>query len=276
MNADGAFRIGKTHAVCQDYVLAQGGQSPRVFLADGCSSSPDTDIGARLLVRLAATEEQRAEARGLSGDICIQKIVEKARKQTALLGLETRALDATLLHLRSEGDQWVAWIHGDGVLAWADNEGRIHAVSLTYSSSYPNYPNYLADPGRRAAFCAQNDNERQSEEIVLLPEGRVQAVSVTTEPGDAPVYRRTGFLKDTLWVALLSDGVHSFVRTDEIEGRLTTTPIPWHTALRELLAFKSLNGAFVQRRLQRFSQECEARRWQHRDDIALGALACAS
>ena len=50
-HADAAFTIGKTHAVCQDYALAQNASdtSPlrATWLSDGCSSSPHTDIGAR-------------------------------------------------------------------------------------------------------------------------------------------------------------------------------------------------------------------------------------
>ncbi|HYO91642.1 MAG TPA: hypothetical protein VEQ40_08400, partial [Pyrinomonadaceae bacterium] len=65
MNADSAFLIGATHAVCQDYAVAGNGTpderaavsnlqaNPYVILSDGCSSSPDTDIGARLLVKAA-------------------------------------------------------------------------------------------------------------------------------------------------------------------------------------------------------------------------------
>ena len=52
MNADSAVNIGSTHSLCQDYVIARNpDRAPYVVLSDGCSSSNDTDIGARLLVR---------------------------------------------------------------------------------------------------------------------------------------------------------------------------------------------------------------------------------
>ncbi|HLK61032.1 MAG TPA: protein phosphatase 2C domain-containing protein [Chthonomonadaceae bacterium] len=265
MHADGVFYMGKTHTVCQDYVLARGGERPRVLLADGCSSSPDTDIGARLLVRMAAQYDNTGEA-------CLLDAVVAARIQAALLGLEDRALDATLLEIRVEGDRWEAGIHGDGVLAWADHNGVIHAFSLTYAAGYPNYPNYLADPARRAAFLLQVGNDRRCEEVMLLPDGEVRSRASFSAPACAPGFRKTGSLEDTRWVAILSDGIHSFVQTAVDAGGPTTAPVPWTTPLRELLAFKSLNGAFVQRRLQRFLRECEPRRWQHRDDLAVATL----
>ena len=65
MNADSAFRMGSTHAVCQDYAVASAWTAaahtdgaappprPYIILSDGCSSTPDTDVGARLLVKAA-------------------------------------------------------------------------------------------------------------------------------------------------------------------------------------------------------------------------------
>src|SRR5437868_4207156 len=55
MNSDCAFQIGAAHTVCQDYAVAHSGVPAYAILADGCSSSPDTDIGARLLVKAAQT-----------------------------------------------------------------------------------------------------------------------------------------------------------------------------------------------------------------------------
>ena len=272
MHADGAFRMGKTHSVCQDYVLARSGEPAQIRLADGCSSSPDTDIGARLLARLAAQAGCPGDGAG-SGDERLLNLILQARGQAKLLGLEDRALDATLLEIRVEKDAWTAELYGDGVLAWADHADCVHAVSLTYTAGYPCYLNYLADSARRAGFLAQAGNARECEEIVLLPGGEVRPVALTQAPGDSPCYRRTGRIQQTRWVAVLSDGVHSFVRNTVHAGHKVTAPIPWPQALYALTGFKNVQGAFVQRRMNRFLQECEARGWQHRDDIALGAVA---
>jgi hypothetical protein len=54
MNANHYFSIGKDHAICQDYAISKlinnGGCA---ILSDGCSSSPSTDIGSRLLAMAA-------------------------------------------------------------------------------------------------------------------------------------------------------------------------------------------------------------------------------
>src|SRR6476659_1428102 len=60
MNADATINIGATHALCQDYVIAK---DRHVILSDGCSSSPDTDIGARLLVK--ALEQNLSKSAGI-------------------------------------------------------------------------------------------------------------------------------------------------------------------------------------------------------------------
>ena len=46
MNTDGAFYIGTTHEVCQDYCMAE---NDAIVVSDGCSGSPGTDMGSRVL-----------------------------------------------------------------------------------------------------------------------------------------------------------------------------------------------------------------------------------
>ena len=62
--ADAHFSIGKTHRVCEDYARAGLLPDGRAFaiVSDGCSSSPDTDFGSRLMT-IAAQERMM-----LSGD----------------------------------------------------------------------------------------------------------------------------------------------------------------------------------------------------------------
>src|SRR5215208_7219869 len=98
MNANSVFNIGATHAVCQDYVIARsraphGG--PYVVMSDGCSSSPDTDVGARLLVKAIDQMLVRTAPR----DVCKlhKECARTALGWAELIGLPAQAVDATLL-----------------------------------------------------------------------------------------------------------------------------------------------------------------------------------
>src|SRR6185295_18680312 len=100
MNTDAAINIGSTHSVCQDYAIARNGY---VVLADGCSSSPDTDIGARLLVKAL---DQRL---GTPTDIeeLHRESARTALGWAAMLGLPDQAVDATLLSAHVEGEDLI-------------------------------------------------------------------------------------------------------------------------------------------------------------------------
>lgn len=263
MNGDCAFRMGRSHSVCQDYAVAGGGERPYVVVADGCSSSPDTDIGARLLARLAA-RSLRCGAEELD----LERVVRRAGKLASALGLDPCCLDATLLTARVRGERWHLTVAGDGVVAWQGRDGRIHVRSISFAGSYPEYPSYLASPERRRSFEALAGNAGWLRRIVLEPEGRV--TTLPEEPLAPGGYRESGLVRDTAWVALLSDGATSFVARS---GAGHSVPVELGAVLTELLRFKSLQGVFVQRRLTRFAQQCAARGWGHQDDLALGAIS---
>ena len=55
VQCDAFFAIGSTHDICQDYALALNiSNRSLLIVSDGCSASPSTDIGARILSRCAA------------------------------------------------------------------------------------------------------------------------------------------------------------------------------------------------------------------------------
>jgi hypothetical protein len=255
--------MGRSHSVCQDYAVVGGGERPYVVVADGCSSSPDTDIGARLLARLAA----RSLRSGMA-ELDLERMVRRAGKLSSALGLDPSCLDATLLTAWVRGEQWHLAVAGDGVAAWQDRDGRVHVRVVSFTGGYPEYPSYLASPERRRSFDALADNAGRLQRIILEPEGRVTLLP--EEPLAPGGFRECGLVRDTAWIALVSDGATSFVARSE-DGR--SGPVELATVLAELLAFKSLQGVFVQRRLTRFSQQCGTRGWGHQDDLALGAIS---
>jgi hypothetical protein len=66
MKADSYFEIGSTHQVCQDYALAYASDDfAYAIMSDGCTSSLNTDIGARLVSVIARDAINYLNHRGL-------------------------------------------------------------------------------------------------------------------------------------------------------------------------------------------------------------------
>ena len=72
------------------------------------------------------------------------------------------------------------------------------------------------------------------------------------------------------FAAVFSDGVRSFHREAETGVR---APVSYDEVIRELTAFKSCTGVFVNRRLRRFAEEAAARGWHQHDDLSVAAMA---
>ena len=284
MNADSVFQIGASHAVCQDYALAgnylpnrsatkTGTQTkPYLILSDGCSSSPDTDIGARLLVK--AAEQTLLEADRSS--VCDPTVIHEEAARRALLwadltGLRPQAVDATLMTAYLNGDNLIIACTGDGVICLESREGVIDVYSISYASGYPLYPSYTHQPER---LLALEEGERSGKEV-----GHFRGAS-TEEPlllrntshGDSITEVFTVRVHDYKYVALFSDGIHSFHCAKQTETSKRVEAIPMDEILRDLISFKTVRGAFVGRRMRRFLKDCQSKGWQHIDDLAFGAL----
>jgi len=284
MNADSAFQIGASHAVCQDYSLAgtllpsvsseefDPQVRPYVILSDGCSSSPDTDIGARLLVKAA---EQTLLKLGNSATCEVAEIHKEAARLAltwaALLGLRPQAVDATLLTAHLVGEELFIGCSGDGVICLQTWAGALDVYSISYASNYPLYSAYTHQPERLLALKDAGRSDREvthfrSASIAecLQPSGTSGGNSLTEVFTLSPAEYK--------YVALFSDGVHSFFDTGQTGAGSRGEAIPLDEVLRSLISFKSTRGSFVGRRMKRFLKDCKNKGWQHADDLAFGAL----
>jgi hypothetical protein len=283
MNADSAFIIGATHAVCQDYVIAGNGATARlgmdktlpaalyVILSDGCSSSPDTDVGARLLVK--AAEQTLLTFRPSASELA-EMHTEAARcalTWAEVTGIRPQALDATLLTAHLMGDELILGCSGDGVVVMQSWSGVIDVYAISYLAGYPLYPSYLHQPER---LLTLTEGGRAGKEVrhyrCNAVEETLRLEDTTTSASLIEVFNVKA--SDYKYAALLSDGIHSFFTRNQTETSKSAEVIPMEEILKELISFKSVHGAFVVRRLTKFSMECQTKGWQHRDDLALGAL----
>jgi hypothetical protein len=284
MNADASFRIGAAHAVCQDYALARNrppGEPraesgpracPYVILSDGCSSSPDTDVGARLLVR--AAEQALVEPGGQAAPGAARMHEEAAGRALAwaeLLGLRTEAADATLLTAHTDGDELIAACTGDGVICLQSAAGALDVYDIACPSGYPLYPAYALQPGR---LRAPGGEGRFGKELKRFHSASVEEPLRLVDVSDSDRLTEVFTVKarDYRYAALFSDGVHSFRAASRAATSKGAEAVPADEVLRGLVSFKSARGAFVARRVNGFLRDCGARGWRHADDLAFGAL----
>ena len=276
MNADSAFRRGSTHAVCQDYAVAgacaaaahAGGEPrrPYVILSDGCSSSPDTDVGARLLVK--AAERLLVESGGPHADGLAGLHAEAARLALSwaeLLGLRPQAVDATLLTAHLYGEELVVGCSGDGVVCFQTADGALEAYVVSYPAGYPVYPAYAHQPARLRSLA---DAGRARKEVIHLRADSAAERLLQTGVSEGGALTEVFAVEAARYkvAALLSDGVQSFLHPARAEA------IPAESVLLELVSFKNTRGAFVGRRVNGFLKDCQRKGWRHGDDLSLAAL----
>jgi hypothetical protein len=274
MNTDTFFVGSRTHRVTQDYTRA--GRVLRhsyAIVSDGCSSSPDTDIGARLLTLEAA----RAIAR-FPEKFSPEEIVHKA---AALVShpLVQQCLDATLLIARETPVGVEVHVAGDGfvVARRQEDKQRLFVFEFDFGSA-PAYLSYLLDPLRREAYLQQGYGKRTIRTWSLLPNQSPSLIGIHSDnpftgeadyPADSvgPFHTRTFSKEEYDLVVVCTDGAGAFQHKDTLES------IPFHQVLRHLSYFPSFTGEFVTRRVRKFvTKECLELGWVQNDDLGVGAI----
>ena len=122
MNADIAFAKGKTHPVCQDYAVAHVTDTcASVLVSDGCSGSPLTDFGARILSQcalnnLSLLRDDSSPTSEANREAFLTATAHDASGAARLLKLPPQCLDATLMIVRADAESYHAEVHGDGAI----------------------------------------------------------------------------------------------------------------------------------------------------------------
>ena len=284
MNSDTFFTGCRAHKVCQDYSRASNLIPNRSYaiISDGCSSSPDTDIGARLLTLEAARAIARPEHFFPEG------LIAGAAAQLSP-PLVPECLDATLLIAQETSTGVVVDIAGDGfVIArtrMVPNQevpGCSHLIAYEFDfGGAPAYLSYLTSPNRCETYLKEGYGKRTIKAWSLWQDRKPSLFSLhhdnpfTGEAdyssehlrGMGPFHTFTFPKEKYDLVVLCTDGAGAF------QEKETQKPVPFDKILWHLTSFPSFTGEFVTRRVRKFlTKECIELGWVQNDDLAVGAI----
>lgn len=296
MKSDSGFYIGTTHEVCEDYALAQEiighfhnwNEAPDhiVLISDGCSSSPNTDIGSRI-----ACECAKQSGKQVWDDK--RSIIRQAEYLRNLLGLPRRCMDVTLLAANTEDDKIIIKTIGDGNIIVKTKDGNIHVVSMDYARSAPFYLNYVRWWKEEEEWEKIPDNDYTVEYSRIKHNGIIDGedcYSIETTKSSDCMFTAEHFIpncnftlspkenklvmkkEDVEWVALSSDGLQSFYEKVTTETSSMNESVWYIDIIIELFQIKNTNGKFVQRRLNKFKKACAKKNWYNADDVSLAIL----
>lgn len=269
LRLDCHYLMGRLHLFCQDYALHGWRPVPHLILADGCSAAPDSDIGARLLAldaRRTLPDFARAADEGarLAGHWPLgRRIARRAARLARALGLDDGVLDATLLVAWCDGATVHVHLYGDGCLAVRRADGAWSVIRVEYAENAPYYLSYLLNPERQALYREAVGEPATAQSIHYQNES---GDAVHRQPFDTPILFSFDLTVFPL-VAVATDGLDSFLWAE------TGERLDFREVARTLLDFPSLEGAFVQRQLDRTLVAYAERDAFNGDDIGLGVFA---
>ena len=259
---DHFLRIGTSHKVCEDYIISNETPLPFVILSDGCSSSKNTDMGARILTHLTK-QYLKNEINNLPVLInydswMANSIIYNSESIAKTMGLGESCLDATLLILYAIKGSIYVCMYGDGYLITIDLQDRISSYEISYSNNAPYYLSYKIDAKRKFIYRASNPTKtiiKNNSEILF--QNKPETPFIKTLP-----------IGDYKGVFIASDGVGSFINKHGEKHNIEET-------LKEITSFKNINGEFIKRRMG--SKKGAINTFQemgitHYDDLSIGGF----
>jgi len=266
MTSDSYFAQGAGHAICEDYALNwQNNQATLALIADGCSSSDKTDVGARIVAEVFASTVKLLTKEGLldCSNSTIQTLVkDKIKTINSQVGLNSAAYDCTIVAalITPKNNTLQLFLWGDGVIHLIFTDKCI-TYSARYESNAPYYLSYdLAQNGRAEEYCKTYG--KKEAKLTKTSNEHTTTLSIP------PFYTEKISTQGLVAVTVFSDGISTFSKLDGDQALL----IPETEIITELTNFKNSSGEFVQRRLRRFQKTCKKDNISHFDDISCASI----
>ncbi len=297
MNCDSHFEKGHSHLVCQDYALHEKFEDFQfVIVSDGCSSSKDTDVGARILSHVAKDYLIHYYRVGILESLCQRgnlselltilepAIIKKCLELKTSLNMRSSAFDATLLIALSYKGRTIVMGRGDGAIIYRYSD-RIKYVRGEYESGAPFYLSYQFSSDRLALYDAQFPGEfsrsfynRNKSDTVFTLDDRDRD---SNDYRYSSLYYNSSYDKDYSAVegissvnlesiSIASDGLFSFFYNPVVTG--LSGPCTLDSIIPDYVDFKNTSDNFLKRRMRKVGSELDKIGVFHEDDLAIGTL----
>ncbi|MCK5606305.1 protein phosphatase 2C domain-containing protein [Candidatus Pacearchaeota archaeon] len=265
VNSDTFIEIGSQHKVCEDYILSGDNY---IILADGCSSSKNSEMGARILCYMAqqflkyrhlklGDEDDFAHRMGLW-------VIHNAEMTARHLGIKRSCLDATLVVGIRSVDNIYVFMYGDGYIITQDKFGNIRIRWVEYTKNMPFYLRYMIDEDGLLSY----HDEKITKTRLIDYENTAHVDRIEVAYDQIGIH---AFSLDTYKsVSICSDGVGSFLDPDAEPN--SNKIIEVRNLIPEMLGFKTTAGTFLQRRMNKFSKTMKRKGIEHFDDLSMGTF----
>lgn len=276
MNTDCRFEIGADHLVCEDFAHVFHNDACKTAVAivsDGCTSSSNTDIGARILALSAfrvwgeyiseGDEEIDANTFGKKSIFLSKSVLD----QISYMNIQPGCLDATLLVAFVRENDYTVFMFGDGVFFHKSKEG-IHTVNTSLTSGAPDYLSYYLNSDRKRRYDSLEENLRIIQDTRGNLDDEIEWSSLHTQiksslPFEYTILRGTAEPGDI--IAVCSDGINTYRKPDY-------SPISVEEMGREFLDYKNTVGVFVKRKMNALHRRFLKEGITHSDDVSISSI----
>lgn len=257
MSIDTFIEIGDSHHVCEDYIISGNNPVPYIILSDGCSTSNNTEMGARILCHLAK-QYLKYNTDNLH-EIDYWKlglwVIHNAEQTARNLGLSKSCLTATLIVAYQLENQIRVMIYGDGSVI--THGSSITVINIEYEKNAPYYLVYSVDQFRDGLY---DEVSPQKFVNTIFSDGSTTRRKLAYDQPLDFKFHCDIFPK----ILITSDGIDTFTDGTNVKSAMDIMPM--------FVDFKTTKGEFLKRRLNRQMTNFVKDGITHFDDLSVGAF----
>ncbi|RKZ49085.1 MAG: hypothetical protein DRR16_12245 [Candidatus Parabeggiatoa sp. nov. 3] len=256
---DHFYTMGFTHTVCEDYATQGDKPTPFIVLSDGCSSSDNTDVGARILTLTSKYLIEKANDWPWDYEPFGQKLIDEASKVIKEMKLPLSVLHATVMlaFLDQEQDNIIVYVYGDGCLLLKDHHNHIRTIEITFAHNAPYYLTYWGDQNVLLEYMMY-------EPYSLILRDSAKEKSKPKAFNSQLIFRFP--LKKFKTVAIASDGVSQCLDIRH-HNKLSVNEVA-----NDLLAFPNTTDEFIKRHLESTLKQYAIAGYYPLDDLSIAVL----